>query len=396
METILYIIAFLVFLSYAGLALSTLLGIGFFFGVLWAIVLIVLTIAWITSDKKWAIGIITSFVYLLTIFFMLTRALWYPIVFAPDKIIFSGKTVDPESSKWTNNRLIIVFLNGEEIGRAITKRGEFSNSRTGINDGLYVVETDNTYRLKLGDMNIENIPFSSGFKHDFYSWDGGYSFMYHWFDPTYEGTTTTVYVPVKNANYVIYAFHGDISELPPELLIVGVTHLREDGAVIVDFEKVAQSQNISVSDDVQATVNNVAYNSDLQTIDVNRINIPINNCQGSSRISQKYIQTQTYMHEYRVEAQAGVSVDIPLALWLKVVPELSLRYGFSQGQIDTTTVEYDLIAEPGQYINYFITWQEEWGTGTVDLSENNQRILVPYRVKMNLTYKIESQAQSCP
>lgn len=42
------------------------------------------------------------------------------------EIVFAGKVVNPNNGEWTNNRLVLVFLNSKEIARTTTSTMDYT------------------------------------------------------------------------------------------------------------------------------------------------------------------------------------------------------------------------------------------------------------------------------
>jgi hypothetical protein len=313
------------------------------------------------------------------------------------RIIFSGKIVNSQTGEWLNNRLVLVFLHGKEVGRSISALGEFLQSGQGIHDGLFVADIENAYGLTINILNNsgnKDVNFSLAYrpKPGRILGLGEEILAYLWLNEMEEGSSYHIPVPSKNVQYILKVIKGDISTLPLELQVPDSTILRDDGTLIVAL-KDSPASAAPISSDIM--VNNVNYAASSETVDLNKITVPINNCGGSSKISQKYIQTQTFVREYRAEAGVGIGLQIPLTVWLRLVPELQVKYGFQQGQIDTKTVEYDMAAEPGTNLVYLITWQEIWEKGMAQVTSGIDNVLVPFKVKSNVVYKIDSQSLGC-
>jgi hypothetical protein len=63
------------------------------------------------------------------------------------EIVLAGKVVDVVNDEWLNDRLVVVFVNGTEVARTVSKTGEYTMSGEGTHDGLFVISFPNTYKL---------------------------------------------------------------------------------------------------------------------------------------------------------------------------------------------------------------------------------------------------------
>lgn len=333
-----------------------------------------------------------------------------------NRVIFAGKVVNPDTGEWPNNRLVLAFLNGREAGRAISSLSVFptpfqiltggakeSSSSDGLNDGIFQIAVNNDYGLTLANLQEEKglpVSFFSGMSTDNSLFNHtvdpniDYTFLGTWLGETYENAVLRVPIKQKNIEYAIKVVEGDSSTLPQALLAPGNTSLEEDGSIVVSLEDDPTGvSNLGSSDNID--IRSVDYEISVENIEVNKVTVPINNCGGSTRVSQTYSQSQTYIREYQLDAEASVGLEIPLPLWLRLIPELSLRYGFQQGQVDTKTVEYEMAAEAGTSLVYTISWQEVWESGQAEAGSGDDLIIVPFRVRSDMIYALDSESIPC-
>lgn len=307
---------------------------------------------------------------------------------ATENITFSGKVVNPSTGDWNNNRLIIVFKNSKEVARTTSAQGEFSGNGQGIIDGLFVVKVPNEYRLTLKELpNFSMRRASEEF------WNPGMT-IYSWVPEVQEGNNVTVYIEPKNITYIIQVLDGDISTLPSEI-VNGVTELR-GGQIVVASQNSTDSSG--VQNDNNVIVNDVQYATKTEMVGVNTI-LPINvlnNCDGTVEVSQKYTQTQTFIHQYMGEVGMTIGAEIPIGVWGKILPSIQAKYGFENGQVDTISIEYLTAAAPGTSVAYIVTLKEVWESGVANVINGGTPTQVPFRVKTNLVYEITSQPRTCP
>ncbi len=307
---------------------------------------------------------------------------------ATQNIMFVGKVVNPSTGDWNNNRLIIVFKNNKEVARTTSAQGEFSGNRQGIIDGLFVVKVPNEYRLTLKELpNFSMRRASEEF------WNPGMT-IYSWVPEVQEGNNVTVYIEPKNITYIIQILDGDISTLPSEI-VNGVTELRGSQIVVASQNS---TDSTGVKNDNNIIVNDVQYATKTEMVGVNTI-LPINvlnNCDGTVEVSQKYTQTQTFIHQYMGEVGMTIGAEIPIGVWGKILPSIQAKYGFENGQVDTISIEYLTAAAPGTSVAYIVTLKEVWESGVANVINGGTPTQVPFRVKTNLVYEITSQPRTCP
>lgn len=305
-------------------------------------------------------------------------------------ITLAGRVVNTETGEWLNERLVLVYLKGNEIARMVTQTGKYDPSRRGVHDGLFVINVPNTYELSYADLrNAADSPPDTFFGITDYP---SYAY-YHWFDSFSEGSQVDIPVTTKNIRYSVKVLSGDVTDLPPELLTAGSTRLKEDGTIVA--LSAPTPTGADAGDTVFSTVESLSTGQTTENVILNKLTVPINNCGGSGRITQRYTQSQTFIHEYVSEfgGSAGVEVGVP---WAKLIVELQAKYGFEQGQVDSRTADTTLDVEPGTNQIFVIVWSEVWDSGTATIMAGNDRIEAPFRVKKDVIYSIDSQKLACP
>lgn len=311
----------------------------------------------------------------------------------PDTILLAGKVVDPLTSTWSNNRLILVFEQGKEVGRTTSIRGEFPESKLGVIDGLFAVEIPNPYRFTLTDFEANHVPFHFQLTKRSNGVLQNYNAIYYWFPFFVEGESKSINLPSKNVEYVIKILEGDISQLPDEIL-ANKTEFR-NGLIIIAKE---QSPPSDLGIDGEFAIQNIRSNLEIEKVEINKVTVPLDNCKSDQELKAPYVRSQTFVHKYYEEKilSGGVQVSIPVFTWLKIVSELQSKYGFEDNQVSETKFAYYLTAAPRTYQYYVITWTEIWEKGVAYVVKNNQSLDVPFRVKTNVIYQVESETRPCP
>lgn len=146
------------------------------------------------------------------------------------ELLLTGKVINGDATNWPNERLVVLYLNGQEVGRTITGVGESDLSEEGITDGYFAIEIPNTYEIP------ENRFDFTGFE---VKTDRSIlpSRQTIWFGNMVEGGLYEIPVPVKNLSYFIKIFATNITYLPTEILEEGSTRLTEDHEVVLALER---------------------------------------------------------------------------------------------------------------------------------------------------------------
>ncbi len=133
------------------------------------------------------------------------------LVSAP-QIAFAGKVTSPVNNQWLNDYVAIVYKDGEEVGRAVSKLGEFPENDEGVVDGLFFIKIENSYELTTADLvpPEPNLAFQEG--------KGlvGVKYIYSWLDEAAPGYRVSIPVPSKRIIYSLVILPAPLSELPTE------------------------------------------------------------------------------------------------------------------------------------------------------------------------------------
>lgn len=144
-------------------------------------------------------------------------------------IAFTGKVVDA-NGMWLDNYLVILYLNGKEIGRDTTRLQNYDESQVGPYNGLFKIRVRNDYQLSAEDTFVlstgQTMTLANG-----EGFVGNTATIYKWFGDLRQGITVHINVPSKQIRYTLYVSPTAVSALPSEIQH-GVTVLNEAGGVV--------------------------------------------------------------------------------------------------------------------------------------------------------------------
>ncbi len=133
------------------------------------------------------------------------------LVEAP-QLAFAGKVTSPDGRQWLNDYVAIVYKDSEEVGRDVSKLGEFPESGEGKHDGLFFIKVKNAYDLTAVDLipPQPDMTFQEG--------EGvlGVKYIYTWLGDVQPGHYVTIPVPVKRIAYTLVIIPVPLSDLPDE------------------------------------------------------------------------------------------------------------------------------------------------------------------------------------
>lgn len=330
-----------------------------------------------------------------------------------DCLSFGGKVINKDTGNWVNNRLILLFLKGDEIARTTTSMREIRvvvpileggspwafegesvaniKGNYSVEDGLFLVSAPNLYKLTISTLGTSSEE-SSFFEGKIYPSDLDEKECSHvlisWLYPFYEGDIKEFFIPSKNIRYAIKVLSGDMSQLPSEIQQPGSVRLLEGNRLAaINPNELQPSTQVSSS-------NPTRFEKIIENIDeLSRSVFPINNCGGVSDIKQEI--TQTYIHEIIDETSGKLGFEIPILDWLKIVAEVEHKYGINDKEI--TTYSTTLTVPAGKNIEYTVLRKQVWESGTAVSENNGVEISAAYRILKNEIFEVaNSEQKSCP
>ena len=148
------------------------------------------------------------------------------LVNAP-QLALAGKVTSPDGNRWLNDYVAIVYKDGVEVGRDVSKLGEFPESGAGKHDGLFFIQFQNAYDLTAVDL----LPPSPDITFQDAPGVVGIKYIYSWLGDVQPGHRVSVSVPSKRIIYSLVVLPIPLAELPAEFQD-GKTELTADNKII--------------------------------------------------------------------------------------------------------------------------------------------------------------------
>lgn len=307
---------------------------------------------------------------------------------AEDNLEFIGRVEDFTGNP-KNNRLVLIYLNGKEIGRGKTQLGKYEAVEKVPNDGLFTIEVPNIYELS--EKDLQNVDYQFGSTGVLSSATnlkmGGRTYID--FTSIKEGENKFMDVNTrKNVRYTIKALPEEFESLPLDIQNSNKsTILTKEGKVVV----------ISDNGVPKTEVEDVKFTGEIEEVKLKEINFPLNNCGGNSEIRQRYNKTESYLHETNFNLGANVKRRyLPaLLMGIDLTSYFEARFGFTEKEFSSEIIEYEFTAKPQTNINYKIIWNEIWEHGEAKVYSDDGLITVPFKVKTGLKYEIQAERNTC-
>ncbi len=325
------------------------------------------------------VGIMAAFVFI-----------WLHFFSTPKTLVFAGRVSRTDQKRWLNDRLVILYSQDIEIGRAKTLVSSFGSAVDPQTDGVFEISVDNIYSLKKDD--IKGCKALELSRRELNCWLG---------DVMEDASGTEIDVPQKKVSYSLKWLPGDYASLPEEMKESGVTGLSDGNIVIINSEsdrpaswldKILGREKQRKIERASNLVESVQYDPRLEEIEVPSQSSTsfLNNCQGTETVHQTLMDSKTFVREYTVQLSASLGVPGEA-----VELQLGARGGYHQKQISTKSVRVDLPAAPGTNISYSIRWKEVWQKGTATIRGPRGLSKVPFRLRKDLKSSLDTTNEGC-
>jgi hypothetical protein len=319
--------------------------------------------------------------------------------YAAKRLVFAGQIVDKETGYWQENRLVILFLNGEEISRTLTKFDDFTKDRNiGLLNGMFIFDVENKYKLTMSELN-QNAGSDADFLYfgkTFFDKPVDYPFapsmFYHWFRKVYAGETVHISIANKDIVYSIVSLPGEIkgNALPAEISSPGSIKLLNNGKIVaVQYQNETSPASSTGGEFIQIEVLKPVE----EKIKIDSVSKPVVNCLNIANYHEPYQIERVYTTTYTIGAEAG----IPLLNLFNLLASLKAIYKYEQGEVITQSFPIVMPGQEGKILTYTIITQEVWDVGKSVIKVGDLSFDVPYRVKKGLDYDLQlDKARNCP
>jgi len=312
-------------------------------------------------------------------------------------LLFGGQVVESKTGEFPNDRLVVLFLKDKEIARTVTSaqklqiKGNNSNSFVGTNgvmDGVFYLSVPNTYELSISDLSTEPyiFPFIDG-KIEINS--VSYDVLSTWMYPLNENEVQEFFIPVKNTRYSVFVVPGDVAQLPREIQVPGSLALRDKNKLVAINPAEPQ-----VTQQPLTTGNLTKFKDIETTTEVSYKVTSVNNCNTTS--DSEFIQSHTFIHQIIDDSGEKLHTFTDPTAWQLIVSEIERRYGITENEVISQTVE--VFVPAGQHIETTFKTTRIWDSGTIFVvNENGEIPPAHYRILKNIFFGIEKTEQkSCP
>jgi hypothetical protein len=317
------------------------------------------------------------------------------------KLHFAGCLSNNDKSKWLNDRLVIVFLENVEVGRAVTQASQYPGKNIkglwywpgtaiAFQDGVFSVECPNTYRLKRSDIDPpEPIKVEELDRIDttpFYETSNAYAILGTWLGETHEGTLHKIHLREKRITYEVRILAGNYAYLPETLKVPGCLRLTESG--VLYYADANGSPHLATGTDTAITILETDKWTEKRLL--NFLTIPLDNTYGSETIVNEIEDTRTFIHEATTDDGIAFGISIPLIRWIGIQAEIERTNKTRQGEVISRRVTYTLPVKAGTKTVYRINWYELWEHGVALIRDREVAEKVPFKVRTDIVYEIQS------
>lgn len=290
---------------------------------------------------------------------------------AVSKLEFVGRVKD-DLGVFLNDRIVILYLNGREVGRDVTKTGKYYTDNN-PNDGLFQIIIPNQYELS--EKEIAERGYSTGVLSTFKRGKKGYlgAATFILVGAGYEGEKYEFTFPTRNdLKYTVKIIYGDFGTVSRDIReCEGATYLTDLDEVVCPL-----GLDGTPGDPTEG---------EIEEIMLKEVEIPVDNCYGDTQISQNYTGSEKFVHE--INFSMGVSTGL--------LKKVQAKFGFVDKEESYQSIETNFTAKARNRMVYKITWYEVWQYGTIPITTERETKNIPFKVKTKLKYKISSENIPC-
>lgn len=151
----------------------------------------------------------------------------------PVELVFAGQ-VEDENGRWLNDRVVILFKNGEEVARTTTSLRESAFSDAGPMDGVFELRVTNVYKLtELHDFYF--YPSQTAVQMLRRSDTSNNTYLGTWLEDLNPTDIRQLNVPTKQAEYALVVLPMPLAELPGSHERGNLTF--QDGLLVIQPEE---------------------------------------------------------------------------------------------------------------------------------------------------------------
>jgi len=132
---------------------------------------------------------------------------------AAPRLTFAGKVSDTAAEKWLNDYLVLLYLDGVEIGRTHSQRNRYTPAGSGVYDGTFVITIDNAYALTAAD----DFRYANGNQPEWQTARSPSGFpaeLFVWYPSLTPGRIIRIAVPDKRIEYALVLLAQPAADLP--------------------------------------------------------------------------------------------------------------------------------------------------------------------------------------
>jgi hypothetical protein len=130
----------------------------------------------------------------------------------PNDLVFAGQ-VEDENGRWLNNRVVILFRNGEEVRRDITGLKESGLTIEGPMDGVFELRITNNYKLSVAH-EVYYVPSRSLVEMRTVAGMVGTQYLGNWHEDLLPADMVLMNVPSKQLEFALVVLPMPLDELP--------------------------------------------------------------------------------------------------------------------------------------------------------------------------------------
>jgi hypothetical protein len=355
--------------------------------------------------------------------FSLTKPGWERCDYRPKtevakELVFSGRIVEGDGARNVNDYLAVLFLDGREVARAVSQRGEFpsagfslmlgpdqtseKNTSNGTTDGIFTLVSENHYMLTLNDIIAVDGEFSWGTRAVSVpnSWFFGLiqfnsirkrQIEWLWVDDFAPNTKRVFELPSKRALYELVVLHANKAALQVEFLEPNSLVILADGRITVS----AQSRLTKDMGNAELQLVSASWQDQYDETLVDNRDIDLNACANSGEVKGAYAHKFEGEQEILQIETIGIGLRLPITRWTPLVPHIEQTIGTRSLSRISETMAREFTTAPGKREIHRVSVVEKWRHGVATLRSLNTDYQQAFKVRIDRYLTAESIPLPC-
>lgn len=291
-------------------------------------------------------------------------------------LVLTGTIASSDGTSYLNDRLVVVFRNGQEIARTVT---EFLPNETGLQtDGGFRVDVHLPYQAESAEISPET-------KARPVSWSWGKN-RHSLGELSETRREYNLSLPRRKEQISVRFLRGPWKTLPTSVQTRGSLAI-VDGLLVVNENRSPSLEILDGRFEVDPT------SAGEEKIHLYRRDFPIDNCQHSNKLVHPITLAHSYPHETEVQNEHTIGLEVPILKLLSIEHKFTDSVKQRSKAIEFFSEVHPVELRAGQKATATADVFETWHKAVLMSKQEQKR--VPVRVKLGIRVEWKTIDGAC-